>query len=149
MSKSMTPLATFAELNVPLNAQCVAEDFNRRVPIGSPVLYWPWTVDGPGRLSCTRSLAWDVGGVPCVMVEQFSGGIALTHVAVIEAETLPDRGEFIVSVGDVRMAWDIQQPNLFTAALSDELNQRLIGLRSALEARLVLLQAGRAAGRTV
>lgn len=149
MPKSMTPLATFVELNVPLNAQCVAEDFNRRVPIGSPVLYWPWTVDGPGRLSCTRSLAWDVGGVPCVMVENYAGGIALTHVAVIEAETLPDRGEFILSVGDLRMGWDIERPNLFSADLGDELNQRLIGLRSALEARLALSNAGRVAGPTV
>lgn len=55
--------------------------FNDLVPVGSPVLYWPGIRSGEGVASTTRSRAWLLGDhTPVVMVEGYSGGIALTHV---------------------------------------------------------------------
>lgn len=63
------------------------EQFNELVPVGSPVLYWPGVRSGEGRKSVTRSAAWILGGqTPVVMVEGYSGGIALTHVMAHPAE---------------------------------------------------------------
>ena len=61
------------------------ERFNRLHPIGTPVTYWPRVQAGEGRKSRTRTPAWLVGGhTPCVSVERYPGGIALTHVALRE-----------------------------------------------------------------
>ena len=58
--------------------------FNDLVPVGSPVLYWPGVRAGEGVASATRSRAWLLGDhTPVVMVEGYSGGIALTHVCPI------------------------------------------------------------------
>lgn len=57
------------------------DQFNSLVPFGTPVAYWPGVRRGPGVLSETRSAAWLLGdGVAVVLVEGYSGGIALTHV---------------------------------------------------------------------
>lgn len=57
------------------------EQFNEVCPIGTPVLYWPGERGGEGQKSVTRSAAWLLGGhTPVVMVEGYSGGIALSHV---------------------------------------------------------------------
>lgn len=60
------------------------EQFNRTTPVGTAVTYWPGFREGDGRPSCTRTPAWLVSGVPCVSVEGYPGGIALTHVEVTE-----------------------------------------------------------------
>jgi hypothetical protein len=58
--------------------------FNEAHPVGTPVLYWPGAREGawPGRESVTRSQARLLCGTPCVWVEGYPGGIALTHVEV-------------------------------------------------------------------
>lgn len=56
-----------------------------RLPLGTPVLYWPGARTGEGRLSVTRTPIWKVGsGTEVVSVEGYSGGIALTHVEPVE-----------------------------------------------------------------
>lgn len=58
--------------------------WNAAHPVGTPVRFWPWTREGEGRASCTRSVAWAPGGhTPMVLVEGYAGGIALSHVEVI------------------------------------------------------------------
>jgi hypothetical protein len=57
--------------------------FNEQHPVGTPVRYWPGVRQGDGCESVTRTPAWLVGGhAPCVSVEGYPGGIALTHVQV-------------------------------------------------------------------
>ena len=58
------------------------ERFNERYPVGTPVRYWPGIRHGDGRESVTRTPAWLVCGKPCVSVEGYPGGIALTHLEV-------------------------------------------------------------------
>lgn len=59
-------------------------EFNEDLPVGTSVLFWPMEKTGEGRLSKTRSKAWLVCGFPVVKVEGYSGGIALTHIEVVE-----------------------------------------------------------------
>ncbi len=55
--------------------------FNAAHPIGTPVKFWPGLREGDGLDSQTRSGAWLVGGhTPVVLIENYAGGIALTHV---------------------------------------------------------------------
>lgn len=62
-------------------------EFNRRHEIGTPVRFWPGARVGEGRRSRTRSAAWELeSGDAVVLVEDYSGGIALTHVQVIVGE---------------------------------------------------------------
>jgi hypothetical protein len=62
-----------------------AEKWNAVHPIGTPVLFWPGSRDDHGRQSVTRTPAWVLAsGAPVVMVEGYTGGIALTHVDPIE-----------------------------------------------------------------
>jgi len=64
------------------------DQFNERVPVGTPVLFWPGVREGAGRESATRSAAWTLGGhTAVVLVEGYAGGIALTHVMPILPET--------------------------------------------------------------
>ena len=70
----------------------MVEWFNAACPVGSHVLYWPGALKGEPRKSVTRSEAWLLGGhTPVVMVEGYSGGIALSHVMGYspEAEATP------------------------------------------------------------
>lgn len=64
-------------------AEAAADSFNARYPIGVSIRFWPGFKEGPGRKSRTRSTAWLMGGhTPVVAVEDYPGGIALTHVEV-------------------------------------------------------------------
>lgn len=70
--------------------------FNKHVPVGSRVVYWPGVRVGEGRESVTRSAAWFLGGhTPVVMVEGYPGGIALTHVmpvgSIEQGPTMPSQ----------------------------------------------------------
>lgn len=66
---------------LPSVGQVIVDVWNDVVPIGSPVHYWPGILGGDGAKSVTRSQAWLLGGhTPVVLVEGYSGGIALTHV---------------------------------------------------------------------
>lgn len=58
--------------------------WNAAHPVGTPVRYWTWTREGPGRESRTRSEAVVMGGHGSVWVEGQMGCIALTHVEVID-----------------------------------------------------------------
>ena len=70
----------------PQASAMTAAEWNRQHPIGTPVWFWPMERRGEGRLSRTRSAAWMIGqsreheGHASVLVEDYSGGIALTHV---------------------------------------------------------------------
>lgn len=56
-----------------------------RMPVGTPVLFWPGARVGEGRTSVTRTPIFKMGdGTEVVSVEGYPGGIALTHV-----QTLP------------------------------------------------------------
>ena len=64
-----------------LVAQC--SEFNRRVPVGTRVCYWPGIRDGLGILSQTRTPAQVLGGhTPVVWVEGRTDCIALSHVEI-------------------------------------------------------------------
>lgn len=83
----MGPVTTSPDYGLRVSARRIGknaasvEQFNRHVPEGSPVLFWPGERAGEGRSSRTRSEAWLLGGhTPVVMVEGYAGGIALTHV---------------------------------------------------------------------
>ena len=69
------------------------ERFNERHPVGTQVRYWPAMRSGEGRWSVTRTPAWLVGGhTPCVSVEGYPGGIALTHIEPV-AKTFTKEGQ--------------------------------------------------------
>lgn len=58
-----------------------AERWNKRHPIGTPILYWPGVMEGLGRESTVRSEAWVMpSGIAVAKVEGYAGGIALTHI---------------------------------------------------------------------
>jgi hypothetical protein len=76
-----------AETVIPVKiriAERAVQRFNQDHPIGTPVTYWPGVREGDGRASRTRTPAWLVSGTPCVSVEGYPGGIALTHIEVRE-----------------------------------------------------------------
>lgn len=70
----------------------LAADFHGAdIPFGTPVTYWPGVREGKGIESVTRSGIWHVCGQPVVLVEGYSGGIALTHVEPrVEIEDTPE-----------------------------------------------------------
>ena len=64
-----------------------AAAFNEAHPIGTPVLFWPMARRGEGRPSKTRTPAWAMGGMyAAVSVDDYPGGILLTHVEVVAAK---------------------------------------------------------------
>lgn len=72
----------------PVNAQ----EWNERVPVGTPVTAFPLTRDDASLETRTRSVAWELGhGEPVVLVDGHVGGIYLTHVDVAEAGEPCDR----------------------------------------------------------
>ena len=67
-------------------ATAAAKAFDASTPVGTPVLFWPGSRDGAGRPSRTSGAAWVLGGTHVVSVEDYSGGIALTHVQVADPD---------------------------------------------------------------
>ncbi|MFI6443794.1 hypothetical protein [Kitasatospora sp. NPDC050543] len=68
-----------------------AEQWNDRYPPGTPVIAYPGVrpefglAEYPRLETRTRSRAWNLGhGEPVVAVDGHAGGIALTHVDVVE-----------------------------------------------------------------
>lgn len=59
------------------------EKFNAEYPIGTQVWFWPGVKEGTPLISKTRSAAWLIGQEPVVSVENYAGGIALTHIEVV------------------------------------------------------------------
>ncbi|WP_405888792.1 hypothetical protein OG762_36490 [Streptomyces sp. NBC_01136] len=72
-----------------------AEQFNAAHPVGTPVVAYPGTRDDEGLIVKTRTPAWELGhGAPVVSVDDYAGGICLTHVDVLtEAEWEQARAE--------------------------------------------------------
>jgi hypothetical protein len=65
----------------------IAKGWSRLHPIGTPILYWPGVMEGPGVESVVRSEAWVMSsGHAVAKVEGYAGGIALTHIAYRDAE---------------------------------------------------------------
>lgn len=79
-------LMCWCPLTQPCHADVLLELANgNRLPLGTPVLFWPGARVGEGRRSITRTPIWKVGaGTEVVSVEGYPGGIALTHI-----QTLP------------------------------------------------------------
>lgn len=65
------------------------EAWNRTYPEGTAVRFWPGVREGEGRASRTRSKAWLVSEHGSVLVEDYSGGICLTHVQPEAAAAAP------------------------------------------------------------
>ena len=65
-----------------------ASTFNELYPVGTPVTVLPCSPncpDHPPLTTVTRSRAWNLGGeYPVVSVEGFAGGMALSHIDVID-----------------------------------------------------------------
>lgn len=66
----------------------LSEDFNRRVPVGTPVRYWPMRGEPSDYVdTVTRSEAWHCGdGTPVVKIEGQHSGVAIDHVRVLPAQ---------------------------------------------------------------
>jgi len=65
--------------------QQIVDDFNRNVPIGTPVRYWKGPVQGVGLESTTASQAAFLSGhTPVIWLTGVVGCIALDHVEPIE-----------------------------------------------------------------
>ena len=61
-----------------------AEEWNARVPVGTPVRYWPIRGHKQTRDIRTRSAAWMLGGhTLVVMIDDQSGGVAVSHLRVL------------------------------------------------------------------
>lgn len=73
-------------------AEQLAAEFNSTTPIGTPVLAYPVTRESPPLSTHTRTRAWIVGDVAVVSVVGFTGGIALTHIDVLDAMRRDDQG---------------------------------------------------------
>jgi len=70
-------------------AEADARAFNEANPVGRTLVrYWRGVREGaPSGVGLTRSPAWALSGhTAVVMVEGTSGGIALTHVEVVDTE---------------------------------------------------------------
>lgn len=65
-----------------------ADEFNTAHPVGTPVLAFPGAREGRALHTRTRTPAWNLGGRPVVSVEGYAGGIALTHIEIIEEDTM-------------------------------------------------------------
>lgn len=65
------------------------------LPVGTQVLAFPGSRDGRATLTTTRSEPWTLpAGDRVVLVEGYSGAIALTHIEVMPAPThRPDRDQ--------------------------------------------------------
>ena len=62
-----------------------ADEFNAAYPVGTLVRYWPgMRYRHPGVESRTRTPAWTIADTPVVSVKGYPGGIALTHIEVVE-----------------------------------------------------------------
>ena len=78
-------LMCWCPMTEPCHADVLLELANGdRLPVGTPVLYWPGARVGEGRRSVTRTPIWKMGsGTEVVSVEGYPGGIALTHIEPI------------------------------------------------------------------
>lgn len=64
-----------------------AEEFNRRFPVGTAVIYRPIIGGSEQHRTRTRSTAWTLGnGAAVVAVEGFIGGMALEAIEVVEGK---------------------------------------------------------------
>ncbi|MFE7395673.1 hypothetical protein [Streptomyces sp. NPDC057557] len=65
--------------------ELTAAEWNARYPVGTPVTAYPGARGESPLTTVTRSKAWTLSGhTPVVLVENYSGGIKLTHLDVIE-----------------------------------------------------------------
>lgn len=67
-----------------------ADEFNAAHPVGTRVLAFPGTQEGRALHTRTRTPAWDIGDTPVVSVEDYPGGISLTHIEIIEGAPSTD-----------------------------------------------------------
>lgn len=122
-----------------------AEDFNARVPVGTPVRYWPVR----GELdryhdTVTRSVAWTLGdGTPVVLLENHVCAVDIDHVRVLPAQFYAAKGQMIR---------DDELADAVKAALNDARARGLeeaAGMAAEIAADLFVNGAGQHADRLV
>lgn len=65
-----------------------AEEFNKKFPVGTPVKYYPIQGRENFKTGKTTTPAWTLGsGVPVVTTDIMGGGLCLTHIEVINADS--------------------------------------------------------------
>ena len=69
-----------------------ADEFNARHPVGTPVRFWPGAKEGEGRASFTRTPAWLMSSAVVVSVDDYPGGIALSHIEVVPESSEQEHG---------------------------------------------------------
>jgi hypothetical protein len=63
-----------------------AEEFNQRIPIGTPVLYFPSSNSIEFITAATRTEAWELGsGQVVVSITGKSGGVSIAHVVTSQS----------------------------------------------------------------
>ena len=77
-------------MNENLTPRQQVDDWNERFAIGQPVRYWGGAREGEGKVSRTRSRAWEICGHASVLIEGYSGGVALSHVEPLAMPPLSD-----------------------------------------------------------
>lgn len=66
------------------NRSVSAREWNVKHDIGTPVRYYPVLPGNRHRDTHTCSVAWELyDGTPVVMIENHSGGVALSHLRVL------------------------------------------------------------------
>jgi hypothetical protein len=56
------------------------EQFNRLVPVGTAVRFYPVAGEPEFQSTRTRSVAWEICGHVSVKVEGIAGGVAVSHL---------------------------------------------------------------------
>lgn len=72
--------------NMRTTSHLTVTGFNAKHDVGTRVLAFPGSRDGRALMTRTRTPAWYVGSKPCVSVEGYAGGIALSHIEVLSLE---------------------------------------------------------------
>ncbi|WP_406078651.1 hypothetical protein OG337_28685 [[Kitasatospora] papulosa] len=73
--------------NVVDRGELTSAEWNAKHPVGTRVRAYPGVYGEDGFTTWTTSRAWTLGGhTPVATVEGYSGGIALTHLDVIEED---------------------------------------------------------------
>jgi hypothetical protein len=91
-----------------------AERFNKKHPIGTEVRYWPWTREGEGTLSKTRSAAVPMSDHASVWVEGYVSCIALSHVEPVKK---------------IKVTADIESVHIVAVSTMDAKGVRVVKIR--------------------
>ena len=72
-----------------------AQEFNRRIPIGTSVLYFPSSNSSEFIAATTRTEAWELGsGQAVVSITGKSGGVSIAHIVPSQSIAFDGIGRF-------------------------------------------------------